>query len=368
MSCTLAVNTGCATAPARRRLDHRVPVRILIDTNIWLDLAKDYRMSPVVTAIEDLVTAGMLELIMPQLVLDEFARNRDRVVENSKRSLAAYFKRVREAVAQFGEEEKRSETIRQLNEIDHKIAMKGEVSQQALSTIEKLMATSPAVVASDAAKIKVAERALAKLAPFHLSKNSVGDALLLETFAEAMTTAPDPETEFFFVTGNTRDFSQHNGDRRLPHADLEPFFRTEKSHYATSIVNVIKDVNGELLADYEWEYTQHEQPRRLSEILDAERLLFQQVWYNRHCNLRSRIEDGSVRLVTQREFTRLTGHHPEVVVDTVWERAVRAAKKTEGEIGAEHLGPWDDFEWGMINGKLSALRWVLGDEWDMLDT
>lgn len=28
----------------------------------------------------------------------------------------------------------------------------------------------------------------------------------------------------------------------------------------------------------------------------------------------------------------------------------------------------DDFGWGMLNGKLSALRWVMGDDWDMLDT
>jgi len=32
------------------------------------------------------------------------------------------------------------------------------------------------------------------------------------------------------------------------------------------------------------------------------------------------------------------------------------------------LEPHSDFDWGMINGKLSALRWVIGDEWDFLDT
>lgn len=44
------------------------------------------------------------------------------------------------------------------------------------------------------------------------------------------------------------------------------------------------------------------------------------------------------------------------------------SRRKEKQYGLEELGPWDDFEWGMINGKLSALRWVLGDDWDMLDT
>jgi len=46
---------------------------------------------------------------------------------------------------------------------------------------------------------------------------------------------------------------------------------------------------------------------------------------------------------------------------------LRSAKRVEAKYG-DDLGPWDGFEWGVINGKLRALRWVLGDGWDMLDT
>ena len=73
-------------------------------------------------------------------------------------------------------------------------------------------------------------------------------------------------------------------------------------------------------------------------------------------------------MLCRKQTIRRNPYRPDQVLDTVWERALAAAKRTEDEVGVENLGPWDDFEWGMLNGKLSALRWVMGDDWDMLDT
>jgi len=42
-------------------------------------------------------------------------------------------------------------------------------------------------------------------------------------------------------------------------------------------------------------------------------------------------------------------------------------QEDRAKVRTKNLG-WDDFEWGMVNGKLSALNWVMGDEWDSLDT
>lgn len=75
------------------------------------------------------------------------------------------------------------------------------------------------------------------------------------------------------------------------------------------------------------------------------------IWFDRHLSLRYRIETGM-----------------EAVDPEIWKGALNSAQKVIDKYGEENLGPYSDFEWGMLNGKLSALRWVLGDDWDMLDT
>ena len=80
-----------------------------------------------------------------------------------------------------------------------------------------------------------------------------------------------------------------------------------------------------------------------------------------------RIEIGQTSLVEKETFP-VVDHETRPVQRDVWQRALKAARSLEDKYGKKDLGPWDDFEWGMFNGKLSALRWVLGDEWDMLDT
>lgn len=220
---------------------------------------------------------------------------------------------------------------------------------------------------SDEVKLRAAQRAVDKLAPFHKDKNSIGDTILIEIYRDDLSKIDD-ETKLAFVTHNKHDFSNMTGDEREPHADLADLFLPANSSYSLAIGEVLNDYAPEWMEEIKWEFEYQEEPRLLSEIMEAENLLFRQVWYNRHWNRRTEIERGKIKVVTEAEWKKHPKSHQNMVVDTVWAGALAAAKRTEDEVGLENLGPWTDFEWGMLNGKLSALRWVTGSEWDFLDT
>jgi hypothetical protein len=56
---------------------------------------KDYRDQAVIGAIEDLIRDGQIELLVPEVVLEEFKRNKDRVIEEAQRSLQSHVRVVR---------------------------------------------------------------------------------------------------------------------------------------------------------------------------------------------------------------------------------------------------------------------------------
>jgi PIN domain len=130
-------------------------LHLLVDTCVWLDLAKDYREQPVISALEDLIAARQIKLIVPQVVLDEFSRNKGRVVEDARRGLQSHFRLVREAVNRFGEDEYRSAILAALNEVDHKIFTRNESAIGSVEQIEKLLIAQLALATTDAIKCSV---------------------------------------------------------------------------------------------------------------------------------------------------------------------------------------------------------------------
>jgi hypothetical protein len=341
--------------------------QILIDTCVWLDLAKDYQQQAILAALEELIRQGEVKLLLPRIILEEFARNRARIIEDGRRSLSSTLKRAKEAVEKFGEPRGKRAVLRQLDDVDFRLPALGDAAVETISRIERLFAQGNIIEISDGVMLRAAQRALEKRAPFYRQRNSIGDAVLIETYADALAAKAPAGSRFAFVTHNTQDFSHPNASNKLPHPDLASYFSRTRSLYFITLGEALRRVRPAQFADLIIEQEWLEEPRRLNEILEAIDGFTDKVWYSRHQLLRERIENGKTEIV-ERETFPIKNHDRRPVQRDIWEGALKAAAKVERRFGLESLGPWDDFEWGMINGKLSALRWVLGDEWDMLDT
>lgn len=103
---------------------------------------------------------------------------------------------------------------------------------------------------------------------------------------------------------------------------------------------------------YRHEIYEQDVMRPLAEIQSAEKEMYNRRWYNKSVTRDYFVEKGQV----------------EPLSDDVRESVLEARRQIEDELGADSLTITSDWEAGLWAGKHSALRWVLGDEWDNLDT
>lgn len=326
---------------------------MLVDTSTWLDLASRRDGQTLVVPIRLFVHWGHLRLLVPELVVEEFDRNRPSAQDRVTRSVADRFRGLRRDVQDYGV----AQAQEWMDELAHHVPMMSAATLQNFREIRELMERGVRLEPTAIERERVVQRGLAKKAPFHLAKNSVADALLVELYRTASQGGAEGES-FAFVTSNYKDFSTPNRDQREPHPDLAETFDGTRSRYCLGVDGLRQLMTDEFGEAFEQEAEEVEflrsvdEPRTYSEIFEAQEEYFDKVWHVRHLIHLEKEEAGEIE--PMRPQLRAT--------------AEAAAQRIVDRYGSENVGPWDDWEWGYVNGKLATLRWVLGSEWDFLDT
>lgn len=139
-----------------------------------------------------------------------------------------------------------------------------------------------------------------------------------------------------YLSNPAKDWLEQYKDKRRPPFRIRYWERPHLADLVTSHPDLIYKHSVEV-----------EDFRSIAEILEAENERFEKVWYGRKPK-----DENFGRPVPEH---LLKGMRAEM-------------KRLEKKYGYDAMQPGSDFEWGMLSGELSALRWVLGDDWGSLDT
>jgi len=322
-------------------------LRLLIDTSVWLDIAQRRDGQKWIAPMRYFIHENHLRLLVPDLISEEFERNRPRAEDAVTTKVRDRFRPIYNDLDAYADDERRRQW---LQEMSHYIPLISAMTIRNFSEISDLLRTGKRLTPTNVERNRVIQRALEKKAPLHLNKNSVADALLIELYRSQVARSRSKTDQYCFITSNFQDFSMPNGDRRKPHPDMADIFAADRSTYLYGVDGLysgLEDYFGDAFLEIvtETEFLQ-EEPRTFAEILETYREFWDKVWYVRN-------------FIRYPEGAELPG----------------SLKAVEAKYGRDELqkmiGPGHDeaWEYGCASGKLSALSWVLGSPWEeSLDT
>jgi predicted nucleic acid-binding protein len=159
-------------------------LRLLVDTSVWLDLARRRDGQKWIAPLTGLVEEGDVELLTPEVLLAEYTRNRGRVEAAMSSGVAERFKLLRRDIVSYGGED-RDEALSFIDGLAHQVPLIGAMTTLNFKLILELLQKGRRVEPGPTEHEAVVRRGLDKRAPLHRHKNSVADALLIELYASA---------------------------------------------------------------------------------------------------------------------------------------------------------------------------------------
>lgn len=132
-----------------------------------------------------LVDQRGLRLLVPDVVIDEFERNRDRVETTMTTTVAQRFKLLKQDLGDYGGRDY-DHALGVIEGLAHEVPLIGAMTTRNFTDVLELLCHGRTLDPTDGQRSRVVQRGLEKKAPFHRSRNSVADALLIEMYATAV--------------------------------------------------------------------------------------------------------------------------------------------------------------------------------------
>lgn len=191
--------------------------KLILDTSTWLDIAKP-RVEEILVELEEQVQQGVTVLLTCDIIIQEWHRNKVRVLDDVVASIRSHAKSALKMAELLPDEEKR--TLIDITEKYTRIQAKQEqLAEKFFARVENLLNRSEVFNIGDDIKVDMANRALAKQAPFHNSKNNMADALLYFGAINHVVKNNAITADLIFVTSNHKEFSDPTDFTKI-HPDL----------------------------------------------------------------------------------------------------------------------------------------------------
>ncbi len=218
---------------------------LAIDTCVWIDLAKN--PGEICEKILVLVERQKVRLILPQIVVDEWNRNRARIVSYRQDSISQKLKNARSLVTYLPED--RAKDFQQILEEfgEQKDQVVQKYADDDIDAIETLF-RHPSTIrleVTDGVRREVVDAGISRKAPFHKDKNNMADGAIIYSLIDYV--GKEDLDNCVFVSTNWTDFCTKQDHSQI-HEDLRTAFETHGMAYCPHIGKVINEIEKDLVS------------------------------------------------------------------------------------------------------------------------